>query len=336
MSRRTVIDLRFGPRLRELRQAQELSLRDLARQAYVGKSTLSELESGTKRPSLEMARHLDHALNADGELTGMVTESATSDESAERIQHALATPGRLDRAAVEALADVLAAQRRLDDVLSAEVLLPGAEPQWASVQRLAQCARGPHAGELRQVVAEWTQFLGWLHAEGRHDARAVQVLTEAAEQARAVEDGALLAQVENFRGYLERQRGNPRGIVRHFLAAYQTPGASVLQRIGDAVQAAHGLALLGDRREAERLLAEASDLTETVEGAEPPRAAYWLSPTFHRLAIGLALLGLGERARAADNLRAGLAGLPPEFSAAEWAAEYRQALSAADSEPLPS
>ncbi|WP_018223068.1 hypothetical protein [Salinispora pacifica] len=28
---------------------------------------------------------------------------------------------------------------------------------------------------------------------------------------------------KNFRGHLERQRGRPHGIVRHFLATYHTP-----------------------------------------------------------------------------------------------------------------
>jgi hypothetical protein len=198
-----------------------------------------------------------------------------------------------------------------------------------TVQQLAADARGPHAPDLHTVVAEWTQFVGWLHAEARNDAEAVRMLVEAGDQADAVDSGPLAAQVENFRGYLERQRGNPRGIVRHFLAAYHTPGASVLQRVGDAVQAAHGYALLDDPATAVQLLGEASDLTEQAESETPPAAAYWLTPTFSRMGIGLAYLALGDKAAAVDNLRIGLNGLPEDQRDAEWATGYRQALTAA-------
>ena len=209
------------------------------------------------------------------------------------------------------------------------MLLPGAARQWRTIQRLAVDARGPHTPGLHLVAAEWTQFLGWLHAEARNDREAVRLLVEAADQADRVDSGPLAAQAENFRGYLARQQGNPRGIVRHFLAAYHTPGASLLQRVGDAVQAAHGYALLGDRPAAVRLLGEASDLTTAAEAGPPPSAAYWLSPTFSWMGLGLAYLALGDTHAGAENLRAGLAGLPDDQQHAEWAGEYRAALAAA-------
>jgi len=327
---RPIVDPRFPGRLRALRGERGLSLRELAAAAYVGKSTLSELENGVTGPSVEMAGHLDRALDAAGELAGMVTPAPEPEpEQAERVRYVLTRPAALDRPAVEALAGVLAAHRRLDDVIDSRLLLPAAEAEWRTVASLADQAGGPAADELRRVAATWTQFHGWLLAEARRDAAAVRVLVEAAEQADAVDDGVLAAQVENFRGYLERQRGNPRGIVRHFVAAYHTPGANVLQRVGDAVQAAHGYALLGDQAEAVRLLGEASDLTERADGQPAPEAAYWLSPQFSRMGIGLAHLAMGDRGRAADQLRAGLESLPDGQAEAEWAAEYRDALAEA-------
>ncbi|MFD9463350.1 helix-turn-helix domain-containing protein [Streptomyces sp. NPDC060027] len=44
---------RVGLRLRELREAQGLSLSELARRSSIGKGTLSELESGRRNPTLE-------------------------------------------------------------------------------------------------------------------------------------------------------------------------------------------------------------------------------------------------------------------------------------------
>jgi len=328
MARAPIVDTRFPGRLRRLRQSRGLSLRDLARVTYFSKSMLSELENGHKSPSVETAQHLDRALEAGGELAAMVIAApivTTPDDDA-RVDYVLGHPTQLDGPAVEALAALLAAQRRLDDATGAHVLLPWVTPQWTEVQRLARDGRGAHTGALYVVAAEWTQFAGWLAAEARQDADAVRLLTQAAEQADDIGDGVLAAQVENFRGYLERQRGNPRGIVRHFMAAYVTPGANVLQRIGDAVQAAHGFALLGDRHGAERMLAEASDLAEAADDATPPAIAYWLSPTFSRMGIGLAHLALGNHYEAEQNLRAGLDGLPADQRSAEWTQEYRDAL----------
>lgn len=328
MGRSPIVDVRFPSALRRLRQARGLSLRNLAALTYLSKSSLSEIENGRKSPSRDTARHLDRALEAGGVLVDMVTDAPTvgTPDDCDRIGHVLTHPHRLDAGTVDALSATLAAQRRLDDGVAASVLLPWSLPQWTMVQTLAAEARGPHTHRLRTIVAEWTQFVGWLAAEARHDADAARILAEAVRQADAVDCGVLAAQAENFRGYLERQRGNPRGIVRHFLTAYHTPGANVLQRIGDAVQAAHGLALLGDRTSAGRLLGEASDLAESADRATAPAVAYWLSPTFSRMGIGLVHLALGNLAEAEQNLRAGLDGLPADQRDAEWTQEYRDAL----------
>jgi transcriptional regulator with XRE-family HTH domain len=52
-----------GRRLRALRTARGLSLSELARRSGVGKGTLSELEGGTRNPTLETLYALTTALN---------------------------------------------------------------------------------------------------------------------------------------------------------------------------------------------------------------------------------------------------------------------------------
>lgn len=324
----TFVDPRFPAELARIRGASGMSIRDVARRVFCGKSYVHDLETGRTRPTVEIARQLDDTLRAGGRLAAMVVQASlvTTPDDEQRIAYAIAEPTRLDGTTVRLLAEVLANQRRLDDTLSASLLLPAVIPQWQTVRRLTAQAAGPHAPGLHEVTAEWTQFVGWLHAEARHDTEAIRVLIEAADEADAVDSGPLAAQVENFRGYLERQRGKPRGIVRHFLAAYHTPGAAALQRVGDAVQAAHGYALLDDRTTAARLLGEANDLTTVAESQPPPGLAYWLTPTFSRMSLGLAYLALGDSATGVDNLRAGLAGLPADQRDAEWTQEYRDAL----------
>ncbi|MFJ8690259.1 helix-turn-helix domain-containing protein [Micromonospora wenchangensis] len=326
---RSLVDPRFPAALAALRASRGLSLRQLAQHTNRGKSYISDLETGRTKPSATVAAQLDDALQAGGTLTNLVVDlpDIAADDAA-RITHNLARPGRLDAHTVHLLAGRLAEQRRLDDRLPAPMMLPSAAREHHTVQQLAQQARGPHAAGIYEVAAEWTQFLGWLHAEARNDAHAVRLLIDAADQADAIDHGPLAAQAANFRGWLERQRNNPRGIIRHFLDAYHTPGASPLQRVGDAIQAAHGYALLDDRAEAARLLGAASDLTTAAESATPPVTAYWLSPTFSRLNLGLAYTALDDPTTAAANLRAGLAGLPAEHQDAPWTVEYRTALTA--------
>ncbi|MFI1194100.1 helix-turn-helix domain-containing protein [Micromonospora sp. NPDC020750] len=327
---RAIADPRFAAQLTRLRTSCGMSLRDLARLVHHGKSYLHDLETGRTRPTGAVAQQLDDALQAGGTLAALVADMppvGTPDDD-QRLAHIIANPARLDAAAVRLLADDLAMQRRLDDTLPAPMMLPSAARQWRTIHTVAQQARGPHAADVHEVAAEWTQFLGWLHAEARNDTEATRLLVEAADQADAINHGPLAAQAANFRGYLARQRGNPRGIVRHFLAAYHTPGATMLQRVGDAVQAAHGFALLGDRTTAVRLLGEASDLTTAAESETPPATAYWLSPTFSRMGLGLVYRALGDHVSAADHLRAGLGGLPAEQQNAQWATEYRTVLAA--------
>ncbi|GAB2942377.1 hypothetical protein GCM10027280_33670 [Micromonospora polyrhachis] len=328
---RTIVDPRWHAIFARLRRQQRLSLRDLARSVHYSKSHLHDLETGRLRPTVEAAEALDAVLQADGALAALVVDATveTTPDDDQRIAYAISHPARLDAQAVNLLADILAAQRRLDDTVPVAMMLPWAVPHWRAVQDLAASARGPHAPAIRVVAAESTQFVGWLYAEARCDADAVRMLVEAATQADAVDCGVLAAQASNFRGYVERQRGNPRGIVRHFLAAYQTPGAAPLQRVGDAAQAAHGYALLGERASALRLLGDASELATAAADTEPPSTAYWLSTTFGYLNLGLAYLGLGDRKAAADNLRAGLDGLPADQCDAEWTVEYRAALTTA-------
>lgn len=320
------VDPRFPARLRQLRQQRGLSLRALCALTHFGKSTLSELENGVKAPSPDTAARLDAALGAGGELAAMATP-ARGTEMEHRIAHVLTHPRQLDAAAVEALGEVLAARRRLDDVIDSAILLPAVAPEREAVAQLARDARGPHAAELRRLAATWTQFHGWLLAESRRDAAAARVLDRAAAEARELGDGTLVAQAADFLGFVARQRGEHRATARWCLTARDTSGATTLQRAINAGHAAGALAMVGERREARRLLDEAGRLAG--EGGTPA-TAYWLTPEFVRLGLGLAWLALGDRAEAAGLLRSGLGSLPAGWAEAEWAAEYREALATAE------
>ncbi|WP_461026118.1 helix-turn-helix domain-containing protein [Streptomyces sparsus] len=314
----------FAAGARAALEAHGMTMRGAARALKYDVAYLSRVLNGKQAPSPQLVAALDRLLGTGGELARL-----TPDDH-ERMAHGVAHPARIDAETVQAFAGVLAAQRRLDDAVPATAMLPVAAVQWETVEQLARDARGPHAPGLHRVAAEWVQFMGWLHAEARNDAEAARWLTEAEDRADDVNDGVLAAQAANFKGYLARQQRRPRAVLRWFLTAYHTPGAAPLQRVGDAVQAAHGYALLGEREHARRLLGKAGDLADAAGDTAPPGTAYWLTPTFSRMGIGLAHLALGDHTDAKANLRAGLAGLPPDQRTAEWTQEYRHALAQAE------
>ncbi|WP_007024436.1 helix-turn-helix transcriptional regulator [Saccharomonospora iraqiensis] len=324
----------FGQTLRRLREAAGLSQPELARRVPISQSSLSRYESDRQAVAPEVAARLDDVLGAGGSLVAARPPSAgevlTRDDR-DRIAHHISYPSRVDGCTVRALADLLAAQRRLDDTLGPTPLISSTLAQVDTVTGMARHATGTHRDDLLEVAAEWVQFAGWLHAEARHDGEATRFLAEAEHLADAAGSGILAAQAANFRGYLARQQGNARGVVRWFLAEHLTPGAHIAQRVGAAAQAAHGHALLGERDTALRLLDVAGGLLDDAAREDPPRTAYWLTPTFHRLNLGLAHLALGDHHTATDHLAAGLDALPPDQQTAEWTREYRSALDTAHS-----
>ncbi|MYW29693.1 helix-turn-helix transcriptional regulator [Streptomyces sp. SID2119] len=317
----------FGDSVRRALQQRGVSLRGAARDLSYDHAYLSRVLSGRQAPSAPLAASLDAYLRAEGALVELA--DALSGDGEGRLHRMVERPTRIDRQAVNAVSDVLAAQRRLDDSLGPVPLLRSISAQADAARALLREARGPHRDQFAAVVAEWVQFEGWLYASARDDGRARVLLDEALELADEVESPLLTAQALNFRGYLARQQARPRAVTRWFLAAFHTPGAHPAQRMGDAAQAAQGYAELGESDEARRLLEEAANLTDAAAD-QPPGTAYWLTPSFQRLNLGLAHLALGDHVDAADHIRSGLDGLPADQQGAAWSVEYRDALRRAE------
>lgn len=326
-----VVDPTFGPRLREIRTSRGLSLRQLGALTYISAAQISQWETGRRRPTLDNATILDHALEAGGALAALVTETPDDRDAAERIAHAVASPSLIDAGHVEALATQLAMSRHLDDTFPASALLPAVEGQLATTQILARDARGPVARDVHLVAVQFEQFAGWLNSQVRNDRRAEDLFSTATRDAMSLDHPDLACQTLSFRGALDRFRGNAKGIVRWNMAAYEVPGVSDLHRVDAAFHAVQGLGMLGDHREASRLLDEADGITTALDGTDASSpVAYWLSPSWLRMPIGLAHLGLGNHQSAAENLRAGLESMPDGWQNAEWSIEYREALAQAE------
>jgi transcriptional regulator with XRE-family HTH domain len=72
----------FGPELRRLRGLTGVSLAGLARLTHYSASHLSKVETGNKRPSVDLARRCDAALGTDGSLTGLLVRPAAQRDAA--------------------------------------------------------------------------------------------------------------------------------------------------------------------------------------------------------------------------------------------------------------
>lgn len=319
----------FAAHARAAMREQGLSMRAAARALNYDHAFLSRVLNGKQRPSTQLAHGLDELIGADGALIALVT-TLTDDDRA-RIAHSVAAPSRIDSGTVQALADVLSAQRRLDDSVGSAVMLPGTVTQLDTVTRLARDARGRHRPRMVAVVAEWTQFAGWLHASVRCDQQAVDLFSRAEDLADEAEDATMAATAVSFRGYVAWRRGRYGGMLRAARAALATPGAHVAQRTYDTLQSAQAYAALGHRDDAARYLDKASALLSGLESEQETARPwhYYYSEPFFRLQIGLAYLKLGDYRDAADHLGAGLDGLPEDQRAAEWADDYRGALAEA-------
>lgn len=247
----------------------------------------------------------------------------TPDEC-ERIALVAKRLSRLDVATLDALATVLAGQRRLEDAIGPAALLGPVAGQLDSVAAILRDATGPLRDRLGRIVAEWTVYAGWLHAAVRDDSRALELFGLGEDLADDFSDGTIAAVATSFRGYVARQQGRPRAVVRASSAALATPGGHRVQRTFDQLQAAQGYAALGETERARRLLDSAAE--RAADGIEPPPPVYWYSEPFFQLNIGMVHLDIGEHGAAAALLDAGLRGMPADQAEAEWLGEYKAAL----------
>jgi transcriptional regulator with XRE-family HTH domain len=245
----------------------------------------------------------------------------------ERLTLATHRPSRVDAGTVGALSAILAGQRRLEDAIGPAALLEPVTAQTHGITGVLREASGRHRDELGRVVSEWATFAGWLHAATRQDGRALALFDLAEDLADDVDYGTGAALATSFRGYVARQQGRPRAVIRAASAALATSGVHQTQKTFDTLQAAQGYAAIGEREQVRRMLDDAADLAQ--DAGEPPAAVYWYTEPFFRLNIGLVQAGIGEYGDAADMLGEGLDGMPADQRGADWVREYEQALTEA-------
>jgi transcriptional regulator with XRE-family HTH domain len=322
-----VHDPRFGAELRRLRDDSGLSLRDLGRRASCSPSYLSELEHGTRRPGADVARALDEALHARGRLAGLVTDTPYADDDA--LTAAAANPRRIDRATINSMRLMLTGQRHLDDSIGSAPLVAPVTATLTTVTAMVTDATGPIRADLLDVAAQYAQFAGWLHTTGARWGLAKQWFGTALEWATEIGDRDMIATVMSYEGHVAWLTGQPGPVIGLSRAARRDPGIYPGQLAYDAYQEARGLAVTGQVEAALSVLAEADDLSHVcAEWTGPvPDWQYYRAPWFFHLEKGLVYRFLARHdhayaQRAVGELAAGIDGVPPEWSGAEWVAEY--------------
>ncbi|MEV7328403.1 helix-turn-helix domain-containing protein [Micromonospora sp. NPDC093244] len=317
----TIVDVRFAAELRRLRRDRGLSLRRLAVAVSYGKSLIRQLETGQTKPTLDVAIRLDDALEADGALAAMVVNAPTADD---RLAYVAAHPRRVDRAAADALCDLLAGYRRLEDAIGSGHIMGPVHVHLDTVTGLLRHAPYDLRSRIVDVAGQWAQFAGWLsiardeeRAATVWNARALQWATEAGNT-------DLVATVMSFQGHQAELRNDHPTMIELSHESRRDQSVNAALRAYCAGQEARGLAMAGAASATVLArLSEASDLTAQAAEEPLPPWGYWYTPSFFAVQQGSVWRYLGaEDSRANDRalelLTAGVAGVSEDAGGAEW------------------
>lgn len=294
----------FGQALRRLRGSR--SVRDVAQLANCGKSIVSALENGTRKPTAEIAAALDDALGAGDQLKDLAAAEGTSPR---------------DQAA--------ALQNNLAETLAAGPMTDAGVEDWEyTVARHGRATRyrpaGEHLGELTRDFAALHRLLKYRHPPPVRR----KLLTCAAQMsgvmaltllkvgdpsshdwwrtgraaATAAEDRATLSWINAQESYELYYGGNIEGATELAIRAQDTAGA--LPCVGPALAAplearAHALARRSE--DVIRALARAEEAFRRLGQTDRIDSALGYNEDQLRFHSGNAWTHLGDTARAGEN-----------------------------------
>ncbi|GIJ78687.1 hypothetical protein Xph01_31190 [Micromonospora phaseoli] len=324
-----IADGRFGAELRRLRMSTGLSLRQLAPLVLSSRGHLHDLETGRRRPTVDLVARLDDALVTGGVLSGMLHPSPTPRDP-ERLAYVAQHPRRVDPATLHTLAELLAAHRRLEDTLGSTPLLPTVRTQLDLIATLVAETASALRPQVVDLAAQWAQFGGWLYAASDRSRLASRWYGTALEWGTEAGSPDMVATVLSMRGHIAWSERRPSPLIGLSAAAARQPASPGIRAIA-IQQQARGHALTGEADFVSDLLDQAAELVEAARQApdrEPPWI-YFHSAAYLSMQRGLAYRLLGWNAQAIEHLRLGLAGLPPESAGAAWTGPYLLRLAAA-------
>lgn len=252
---------------------------------------MGKLERGVVRqPNALIRAALCAILDASEEDLGFVSPPAL-----ERVT-AAANGLHTDRAALDAVASVLASVRRLEDVTSAAAVLPAVERQAALVTRLPENSRGDVRPAAVGLLSEIEQYLGWLAIPLQRWDDSRRHLDRASVLGLEADGPERLATALSFAAYRDLRRGALHSADALNDAAGRDSRVHIGLRAYLAFQRAEVLARDGSRAESLRLLAEADRLVGQLPDnpEELPTFGYWYVPSFFHGQRAFVLAALGD------------------------------------------
>jgi hypothetical protein len=275
---------------RHMRQ-RSMSLRALANAVHHDASYLSKALRGVKPLGPALARDLDRALGADGEITAAALRPAPP-------------PPEITVAPelVGYFRSQLAGHYAADRFLGPGRLIAVATAQYDLLCDTAGTAGPPMRSELWATAAGFAALLGWLHQDAGDLAESARWHDVMIERAHRSHDPQLVGFALYCKAMLHTDMSDGPGVLD--LTGAGLSGRQLIPKVRALLlqQAAHGHALSGDAGtagECDRLLGEAGDLTGQISDDYPwgactaphwldtQRATVWTRLGRHHEAAGL-------------------------------------------------
>ncbi len=311
-------ELSFPQRMRQLRDDRGLSLRELARLTFHGKTYLHELETGAKTPTTHVAQRVDDALNAGGELVALAAirpvvgrrEVIAAAGLAAALPHTLLAHGRRVGATTPGrLADRTARLRRLDNFLGGADTHHMYATEVDSTTRLIQDGSYSETvgRQLLTVLAEQAQLAGWAAFDAGRHADADRLYRTSLAAARDADDQALTGNALAFLAYQDLALGRP--AVGTADAACDTAGVAVTPAVRALLhlRAAWAYAVHGDAHTAARHLGLGTTCLTEHDDRPDPDWVYWVDHLEGEIMTGRCWTVLRRPVRAIPTLEQALA-----------------------------
>ena len=334
----------FGEALRRLRQDQELSLRALAKLAPIDYGYLSKIENGHRPGTLAVARAVDKALGANGELVAIARA-----EQAQRLRSAVPFDPMRRRTlmkwglAAPALAELLSSSDTggrmgkigvadADELQDTAVRLYGLDYQHGGAslwQSAAACvgeaytmlehgSYGDSVGKrLLRATGRIQMCAGWLAFDaGRHDV-ARSCYTEALALARQAGDAEVETHALANLAFQSNVMGRPREATRFADGAERTAsaphGRARLAAIPQ-LRRAIALSLCGDATGSARAIARARNIVECEADKPAEEWCSFLGPAELDGIEGTCLMEVGRSVQASALLEQAVAGYSVRYA----------------------
>ncbi|MFE3505398.1 helix-turn-helix transcriptional regulator [Kitasatospora sp. NPDC059160] len=199
-----------------------------------------------------------------------------------------------------------------DNVLGPREVVATAQEHVHLIQRLRREASGRDRHDLLQVQAEYAEFCSWLYQDSG-DHRAAQYWADrAVDWASASGEQELTAYIMARKSQLAGDMQDSIEAIDLAAAAQRLAGAGTRLNAMGAVYAAHGHALLGDERTAQRSFDQALVLL-----AKPPEAPLgrgrWLNEAYVEAQRARSLSCLGRHREAASGFEKAIRALPASY-----------------------